>query len=202
MTAPPLHLDAATAIALAALAICLVSFAWAMVRFFTLPGGRNAGIDMVRLLGTGFGFGSCAGLLLLGAESPDHAALSLLVSTTSFGLFWWAIGSNRRRPLSFAFSSDLPRHLNHAGPYRCIRHPLYTAYLLAWLSAPIATGEPLLLLPFVVMAVIYHAAARLEERKFETSALRDHYTAYRSTAGMFWPAVTCRPIRARSRRSD
>lgn len=187
MSPPTLHLDVATATALAGLAICLASFAWAMVRFFTLPGGRNAGIDTVRLLGSLFGFGSCAALLLLGAESPRHAALSLLISTLGLTLFWWAIASNRRQPLSFAFSGDLPRHLNRNGPYRRIRHPFYAAYLLGWLITPSATGEPLTLLPFVVMTLMYIAAARKEEQKFEATALRADYALYRREAGLFWP---------------
>jgi len=177
----------ASSLVLAAFASCLLSFNWGMYRFFTLPDGSNTGIDTIKLVGTGFGLGSMVGIPLLGVESAVTCAAALLLCGLSLALFWWAIRTNLRRPLSFAFSDDLPEHLVCEGPYRRIRHPFYTAYLLSWLVTPVATTEPLMLLPFTVMAVIYTAAARGEERKFEATGLGEAYARYRAAAGMFWP---------------
>lgn len=179
----------ASSLVLAAFASCLLSFNWGMYRFFTLPDGSNTGIDTIKLVGTGFGLGSMVGIPLLGVESAVTCAIALLLCGLSLALFWWAIRTNLRRPLSFAFSDDLPEHLVCEGPYRRIRHPFYTAYLLSWLVTPVATAEPLMLLPFAVMAVIYTAAARVEERKFEATGLGQAYGRYRGVAGMFWPRV-------------
>ncbi len=184
-----LAIDGATAAVAAALTTCLLSFNWGMYRFFTLPHGSNSGIDTIKLLGTCFGVGSLAALLIIGAPSAPAAAVALLLATGGLALFWWAIRSNRRQPLSFAFSDDLPQHLVCDGPYRYVRHPFYTAYLLAWLVVPVATLEPLLLVPMMVMTIIYTAAARLEERKFASSRLAREYAAYRRVTGMFWPCL-------------
>ncbi len=179
--------DAWTVGALAAFAACLLSFNWGMYRFFTEPGGSNSGIDTIKLLGTGLGLASLAGIPLFGVASAVSGLTALLICAASLALFWWAIRTNRTRPLSFAFSDDEPRHLVCAGPYRWIRHPFYSAYLLAWLATPVATLQPLMLVPLLVMAAIYVAAARIEERKFEGSALAAAYVRYRAQTGMFWP---------------
>lgn len=182
-----LHFDPWSVLATSGLASCLLSFNWGMYRFFTIPNGSNTGIDTIKLVGTCFGLGSLAAIPVLGAVSPVTCAIALLLCAASLALFWWAIRTNRRRPLSFAFSDDLPDHLVCEGPYRRIRHPFYTAYLLSWLMAPAATLEPLMLVPFAVMAAIYTAAARVEERKFEATRLSEAYGHYRRVAGMFWP---------------
>lgn len=168
-------------------AACLLSFNWGMYRFFTEPTGSNSGIDTIKLLGTTLGFISLSGIPLFGVASVIGGLTALLLCAASLALFWWAIRANRTRPLSFAFSEDEPRHLVSSGPYRWIRHPFYSAYLLAWLAAPVATLQPLLLVPLLVMAAIYVSAARIEERKFEGSALAAAYARYRATTGMFWP---------------
>lgn len=187
--AMPMDFSVWTVAVIAGLAICLLSFNWGMYRFFTIPNGSNTGIDAIKLVGTCFGLGSLVALPVLGVISPIACALALLLCASSLALFWWAIRTNHRKPLSFAFSDDLPEHLVCEGPYRRIRHPFYTAYLLSWLVAPVATAELLMLVPFAVMAAIYTAAARVEERKFEATRLSEAYGRYRGVAGMFWPRL-------------
>ena len=85
-----LAIDAMTAAVAAALSTCLLSYNWGMYRFFTLPHGSNSGIDTIKLLGTCFGVGSLAALLVIGAQSPLVAALALLPAAGGLALFWWA----------------------------------------------------------------------------------------------------------------
>lgn len=177
----------AEGLVLASLAACLLSFYWGMYRFFVVPDRGNARIGAVKWIGTGFGLASLAAIAGLGVASAAACALALLTGLASLLLFWWAIRTNRRQPLSFAFAGDLPRHLVREGPYRRIRHPFYAAYLLGWLVTPIATGELLTLIPFTVMSLAYTAAARGEERQFDATPLRAEYARYRREAGLFWP---------------
>jgi protein-S-isoprenylcysteine O-methyltransferase Ste14 len=57
-----------------------------------------------------------------------------LVFALSLGLFVWCVSSTRAKPLTVAYSVDVPVHLNSVGPYRRIRHPFYASYLLAYLG--------------------------------------------------------------------
>ena len=182
-----LQFTAWTLAVLAAFVACLSSFNWGMYRFFTEPGGGNSGIWSIKLLGTGMGLASLAGIPLFGARSASSASTALLIYALSLALFWWAIDTNRTRPLSFAFSDDAPRHLVSSGPYRWVRHPFYSAYLLAWAGSAVATLQPLMLVPLAPMTAIYIAAAKIEERKFETSVLATAYACYRTRTGMFLP---------------
>ncbi len=172
---------------LSAFAACLLSFNWGIYRFFTEPSGSNSGIDTIKLLGTAFGLTSVAGIPLFGIATVPSGLTALLICAASLALFWSAIRANRTRPLSFAFSEDEPRHLVNTGPYRWIRHPFYSAYLLAWLAVPVATLQPLMLVPLLAMGAIYVSAARVEEQKFAASALAAAYARYRDATGAFMP---------------
>jgi protein-S-isoprenylcysteine O-methyltransferase Ste14 len=102
-------------------------------------------------------------------------------------LFWYAVAANWKRPLALAFTKTPPHHLVAGGPYRFIRHPFYTSYLLAWGAGFAVTGNPLTLLALAVMGSLYWLAARSEERLFAQSSLAGTYQAYKSETGMFWP---------------
>jgi protein-S-isoprenylcysteine O-methyltransferase Ste14 len=110
----------------------------------------------------------------------------------SLGLFALAVRATRRFRFSLAFSPDLPTRLLRDGPYRWIRHPFYTAYLLAYLAGLVMSANPWLWLVVLGMGWIYLDAARFEERKFAASALAAEHAKYRAEVGMFLPRL--RPI--------
>lgn len=108
------------------------------------------------------------------------------------GLFWWALATHgRRRRPAFAFVPVAPACLVRGGPYRLVRHPIYTAYLLAWLAGAVAVGLPWLLLAVVLMGALYYRAARQEERSFLAGPLAPQYREYHQRTGMFlpWPGA-------------
>src|SRR4051812_11607227 len=55
-------------------------------------------------------------------------ALELL----SLVLFWQAIRASREARLLFAFDVNLPHSIVRTGPYRIVRHPFYTSYIMFW----------------------------------------------------------------------
>lgn len=168
---------------------CFTSFGWAMRRFFLKPSGGVAGMLAIKLSGTAFALLHLycllrPPLLLFGPEQLYTAAL---IYVFSLALFWWALLTNRNKPLSAVFSLDAPVHLVQQGPYRVIRHPFYSAYLLSWLAGVVATGRLWLMLTVAIMIVLYYRAARYEESKFAASALGASYRWYRSRTGLFLP---------------
>lgn len=173
---------------LAAFVACVASFVWAMSgRFFRKVEHFGAGF---RLIQAGGALAFAANLQVLIAHGPigwQPGVLALAFYGIAFAGFWWAIATHRHRPPTHAFSSDDPVDLVCRGPYRVVRHPFYSSYLITWSAALIATRELVLLAPLGVMTVIYWRAARLEERKFDGSRLAAQYRAYRARTGMFLP---------------
>ena len=165
---------------------CFLSFIWGMQRFFRVDGDMPAGARLIQLAGAA---SLIAQLAATRSAQITVAAgvLATLLYTLSLVLFWCAIKANWRRPLTAAFSDDAPRHIVLRGPYRLVRHPVYSSYLLAWMAGVVATREPWLLVTVVAMGVIYYVAARKEERKFMSGPLAADYAAYRSRTGMFVP---------------
>jgi protein-S-isoprenylcysteine O-methyltransferase Ste14 len=166
---------------------CLASFSWAIRSFFSQPAGDNSGMKAIRLCSTLFAVLHLAAIL----ETPHVAARQALAAASLYllalGLFWWAVRTSMSRPLSAVFSPDTPLHLVEHGPYRFIRHPLYSSYLLTWTAGFLATGRLWLVPTVVVMLLVYIQAAGMEEDKFARSPLADLYRHYRASTGMFFP---------------
>jgi protein-S-isoprenylcysteine O-methyltransferase Ste14 len=129
-------------------------------------------------------------LLLFVAAAPFWAALlGLVLELASLLLFRAAIRTSRQAQLLFAFDPGLPNRLLDSGPYRYVRHPFYTSYLLFWVGWAIAVWS-WWTLPFVVgFVVFYFEAAVGEERKFGAAGLGSEYLRYRRRAGLFWPKL-------------
>ena len=102
-------------------------------------------------------------------------------------LFASAIKASRAAALKIIFDTGQPGQVVRSGPYRYIRHPFYTVYILFWLGCAVATQDPvnvgygLLLVPTLVVAALG------EEKNFGRSERAADYAAYRQTAGLFWP---------------
>jgi protein-S-isoprenylcysteine O-methyltransferase Ste14 len=93
------------------------------------------------------------------------------------------LGRNWGMPGTLKESPDLIT----GGPYRIIRHPIYTGILLA--IAGTALAESLLwLLPFVVAGVYFSIAARHEERLM-LAQFPDQYPAYMKRTKMLLPFI-------------
>jgi protein-S-isoprenylcysteine O-methyltransferase Ste14 len=128
-----------------------------------------------------------AAVAIAGPVSTVRGAAGAVLYTLALGLFWWAVRANRNAPLSAVFSPDAPAHLTRTGPYRSIRHPFYSSYLLAWTAGPVATNQWWLIPTVLFMLAVYIHASDVEERKFESSGLADDYRSYRAQTGRFVP---------------
>lgn len=176
-------------IALCLFCACYGSFIWGMASFFRLAGRLSLGIRVVQVAGGAMVVLHFVFLCL----SNDFAAVSFSLAAALYSgsllLFWSAISIHRRRPPTLCFSRDVPQHLIVSGPYRWVRHPFYTAYMLAWLAGVVVTHQPWLLLSLLLMSSLYIRAAYLEERKFEASSLAAEFAEYRRRTGMFLPRI-------------
>jgi len=113
--------------------------------------------------------------------------IGLVLQVASLWLFWRTIAASRAARLRLAFDPALPGSVLRDGPYRLVRHPFYTSYMLFWFGWSIAAWTLWALPPLVLMLAIYVIAARGEEGRFSRSPFAADYAAYRRQAGMFWP---------------
>jgi len=118
--------------------------------------------------------------------SPAMVA-GLVLQLTSLWLFWQAIAASRAARLRLAFDPTLPASVVRHGPYRVVRHPFYTSYMLFWVGWSVAAWSLWALPPLLVMLAVYIYAARGEEGRFARSPFANEYAAYRQQVGMFWP---------------
>ena len=133
-----------------------------------------------------------SGALVYAALSVDRipvlqfvtAAGLLLFSLLLFIATCTAIKKKRLTPI---YSTNLPQHLVTHGPYKYVRHPFYTAYLLNYAGIVLVAPSMLSLLALVGVYAIYLHAALQEERKFGHSGLASAYACYMSSTGRFLP---------------
>lgn len=109
------------------------------------------------------------------------------VELASLVLFWAAIRASRGARLRLAFDEENPDSLVTEGPYRYLRHPFYSSYLIFWSGWAIAVWSPWAVLLLAVIAGVYVAAAKGEEQKFANTALAGDYQSYRQRTGFLWP---------------
>jgi protein-S-isoprenylcysteine O-methyltransferase Ste14 len=165
----------------------LASFAWGMRRFFLKPDGDNTGMRVIRMTSSAFAVLHLGTILLTKGIPARQTLAASCVYLLALTLFFWSIQVNRQNALSAAFSPDSPRHLVNWGPYRFIRHPFYSAYLLTWSAGFVATGQWWLLPSIAVMFAVYLRAAQVEEQKFASSPLAEAYREYQESTGRFLP---------------
>jgi protein-S-isoprenylcysteine O-methyltransferase Ste14 len=129
--------------------------------------------------------------LLVILISPAVPVAFQLLGVTLYGLglvvFGWARSAHGSQRPAFAGVAVIPSFLTQTGPYRVIRHPIYTAYLLAWLAGPVIAAQPWLLLTTIWMFALHYRAARQEELSFAHTPLAVEYAAYQRRTGMFVP---------------
>jgi protein-S-isoprenylcysteine O-methyltransferase Ste14 len=112
-------------------------------------------------------------------------AVALVVAGLSFSV--WA-----RRTLGGNWSGTVTVKVDHelvqTGPYRRIRHPIYTGILLAVLGSGLAAGRLYGLLAFVFIALGLAWKLRVEER-WMAAEFGERYAQYRRTTWALIPFV-------------
>ena len=126
---------------------------------------------------------------LLGARvvsaSELPGILGALATIAGVALAVWA-----RRHLGTNWSSTVSiradHELIHTGPYRTIRHPIYTGMLLAFAGTALALGEVRGVIAFAMVLIAFYFKARKEE-SFLTQEFGERFAERARQTGMFLP---------------
>ena len=131
-----------------------------------------------------------AGVFVLEPRSDAFVAVGIVMYTVSVLIYLSAIESAKRTRLQRSFiDHPLPDRLITDGPYRWVRHPFGSGYLLGALAPAIAIDDRrMLFIALPLVAATVYAAVR-EERVWLASARGDDYREYRRRTGMFIPYI-------------
>jgi protein-S-isoprenylcysteine O-methyltransferase Ste14 len=114
-------------------------------------------------------------------------ATGLAIHVASFALAVWS-----RRHLGRNWSGEIAAKVDHqlvrSGPYRWVRHPIYTAMLGMAVGTALVSGETHALLALAIMAVAYARKIRLEEAQM-LEVFGPAYDEYRARSRTLIPWV-------------
>jgi protein-S-isoprenylcysteine O-methyltransferase Ste14 len=111
--------------------------------------------------------------------------LGAILTIAGIGLAIWArwhLGTNWSATISIRADHELI----HTGPYRTIRHPIYTGMLLAFAGTAVALGEVRGLIAFGIVLAAFYFKARKEE-SYLTQEFGLRFAERVQHTGMFLP---------------
>jgi len=142
------------------------------------------------LLGAAMLFAPRAGHRVWHLASPIGWILCV-ATVASFAFAWWA-----RLWLGSLWSGAVTRKTDHhvvdTGPYRLVRHPIYTGLISAGFLLAVEIGTGFALAGASILTLGWWMKARVEER-FLTEELGPAYDAYRRRTAMLVPFLNARP---------
>ncbi|HTW74993.1 MAG TPA: isoprenylcysteine carboxylmethyltransferase family protein [Steroidobacteraceae bacterium] len=113
--------------------------------------------------------------------------IAVAITTAGLALSIWA-----RRILGGNWSGSVTLKENHElvkdGPYRWIRHPIYSGVLLMILGTALASGRAQGLFAFAIALSALYLRSRAEERWME-SQFSERYSAYRKASWALVPFI-------------
>jgi protein-S-isoprenylcysteine O-methyltransferase Ste14 len=153
-------------------------------------GGAGPGAALAQGM---FLFGGILPIWFLGLYQPIHfinGIVAACILLTCISLYEWARHAIWGRRFGVGLGHHVPDAVCESGPYRYIRHPIYMAYVLAYVAGLVAlphwvTGS---LLAANLGLFVY--MANDDEKTIEASPLAADYSAYRERTGKFLPKLS------------
>ncbi len=123
-------------------------------------------------------------LSAFGGPGAVQALFGIVLTIAGLAFAVWArvyLGSEWGMPMTEKKGGQLIT----TGPYRLVRHPIYTGMIVGLIGSAVAVGW-VLLLPTALLTSYFVVSAILEERYLERTFAHD-YDAYRSRSKMLIP---------------
>jgi protein-S-isoprenylcysteine O-methyltransferase Ste14 len=157
---------------------CLVCFLWAAVFHFRHPKDFLFRKTLISLSGLVATTVNLYFLLIRPVATTLASGVSIFLFLTALGIFVWSVKLTRKK-LDFAFSISKPTEVIVEGPYRYLRHPFYTSYMICWFACFVFTMNWWVLLSAIWMFCLYYSAAKFEEKSLLEGPFGEKYSKYR-----------------------
>ena len=121
---------------------------------------------------------------------PENLAVAWLgaaMTAAGVGIALWArwhLGTNWSGTVTLKEGHELIR----TGPYRSIRHPIYTGIMLAMIGSAVALGQVRGLIGAAILWLAFYVKARREE-SFLAQEFGERFTEHAQRTGMFLPKM-------------
>ena len=167
-----------------------IVFAVALQNFFVQPPTLTRQQRLFQDVSVLIGVAHALALFVLDTAGEAWAIAGITMYAVSLSLFLAALEAARRVPMTrtFVYTPKCDTILTK-GPYRVIRHPIYLAYSLCWLAAPVATHSLVIGSTALFMIACYLISAREEERLLATGARAAEYAIVRKRTWRMIPFV-------------
>jgi protein-S-isoprenylcysteine O-methyltransferase Ste14 len=120
-------------------------------------------------------------------RTPSTGAWAVVAITTlALAFCWWARLHLGRLWSGYA-AVKAGHHVVDTGPYRLVRHPIYTGLLVGWMAMGLLKGTALALIGMLLMIVGFWLKARFEERFLRQQLGAEAYDAYSRRTPMLIP---------------
>ena len=114
----------------------------------------------------------------------------ILAGLTAAGvLFTWWARIHLGRLWSECVVKKAGHHVVDTGPYRLVRHPIYSGLIFAAFSTAIEKGTSFALLGVAILTLAFYIKARREERFLRTELGENAYDTYACKTAMLVPFV-------------
>jgi len=140
-----------------------------------------------------FFFGGIVPIWFLGLYQPIHfinGIVATCILMTCISLYEWSRHAIWGRRFGVGLGDHVPDELCETGPYRYIRHPIYLAYVLAYVAGLVALPHWVTGSLLAVNVGLFAYMANDDEKTIATSALATDYASYRERTGMFFPKIS------------
>jgi protein-S-isoprenylcysteine O-methyltransferase Ste14 len=168
---------------------CLLSFQLALGTHFRHSGPLAAPMRWLVALSLLVWAAGIVAIARLGAPGQSRIAIAVIFLASAVALFFFTRFSTPAKVLPVAFADESPEFVVQSGPYRLIRHPFYTAYILFWIGFGFAAPHPGVAVGCVAIVVAYFFLARREERRLLEGPLGASYKRYSGSTGRFLPRL-------------
>ena len=120
-------------------------------------------------------------------SAPAAVDWALFAFTAAcFAFCWWA-RLHLGRLWSGFVTAKADHHIVDTGPYRLVRHPIYTGAIFAALATAFIKASPAAFLGFALIALGFWMTARVEERFLRQELGPEAYDAYSRRTPMLIP---------------
>ncbi len=169
--------------------IPFAGFIWSSLFYFNHGNEKNIELILIKFCGL---FTILANLILI--FLPNSVIFEIQIFGGAFILissllFYWAINSNKKKSLSFAFTYIEISNLNTSGVYKYMRHPLYSSYIFGWLGGFFINQHWILIPTSCLLVFLYFKSIKNEEDGFLNGPNREKYFHYMQTTGRLLPKL-------------